>query len=107
MFLVAFRIHSSESTAGLLEQIGGFQLEYRGITEIKVRFVVEKIKFDYYLFRVEVIIKLIGCVEKMVLIKNYRILSFPIVVMGMINKNKMKEKVSMSFSIVLTKNLCD
>jgi hypothetical protein len=26
----------SETTAGLLEEIGGFHLEYRGITEIKV-----------------------------------------------------------------------
>ncbi|CAF1149237.1 unnamed protein product [Adineta ricciae] len=34
---MAFRIHSSETTAGLLEEIGGFQLEYRGITEIKGR----------------------------------------------------------------------
>ncbi|CAF1256193.1 unnamed protein product [Rotaria sordida] len=34
---MAYRIHSSETTAGLLEEIGGFQLEYRGITEIKGR----------------------------------------------------------------------
>ncbi|CAF3294200.1 unnamed protein product [Rotaria sp. Silwood2] len=34
---MAFRIHTSETTAGLLEIIGGFQLEYRGITEIKGR----------------------------------------------------------------------
>ena len=33
---MAFRIHLSETTAGLLEEIGGFRLEYRGITEIKV-----------------------------------------------------------------------
>ena len=33
---LAYRIHSSETTAALLEEIGGFQLEYRGITEIKV-----------------------------------------------------------------------
>jgi hypothetical protein len=35
-FFLAFRIHMSETTAGLLEEIGGFHLEYRGITEIKV-----------------------------------------------------------------------
>jgi hypothetical protein len=34
---LAFRIHTSESTASLLEQIGGFHLEYRGMTEIKVK----------------------------------------------------------------------
>ncbi|CAF3681686.1 unnamed protein product [Rotaria sp. Silwood1] len=34
---MAFRIHTSETTAGLLEAIGGFHLEYRGITEIKGR----------------------------------------------------------------------
>ncbi|CAF1248529.1 unnamed protein product [Rotaria sordida] len=34
---IAFRIHTSETTAGLLEAIGGFNLEYRGITEIKGR----------------------------------------------------------------------
>ncbi len=34
---MAFRIHSSETTSSLLEQIGGFHLEFRGITEIKVR----------------------------------------------------------------------
>lgn len=34
--LLAFRIHSSETTAALLEEIGGFHLDYRGITEIKV-----------------------------------------------------------------------
>jgi len=33
---MAFRIHTSETTAELLEKIGGFHLEYRGITEIKV-----------------------------------------------------------------------
>jgi hypothetical protein len=32
----AYRIHASETTAGLLEEIGGFNLEYRGVTEIKV-----------------------------------------------------------------------
>ncbi len=36
---LAYRIHSSETTAGLLEEIGGFHLEYRGVTEIKVKFV--------------------------------------------------------------------
>ena len=35
---MAFRIHSSEKTAALLEDIGGFKLEFRGITEIKVKF---------------------------------------------------------------------
>jgi hypothetical protein len=35
---MAFRIHSSETTAALLEEIGGFKLELRGITEIKVKF---------------------------------------------------------------------
>jgi len=35
---LAYRIHSSETTAGLLEEIGGFHLEYRGVTEIKVKF---------------------------------------------------------------------
>jgi hypothetical protein len=35
---LAYRIHSSETTAGLLEEIGGFHLEYRGVTEIKVNF---------------------------------------------------------------------
>ncbi|CAF1192693.1 unnamed protein product, partial [Didymodactylos carnosus] len=34
---MAFRVHVSESTAGLLEESGGFKLEYRGITEIKGR----------------------------------------------------------------------
>ncbi|CAF2023545.1 unnamed protein product [Rotaria magnacalcarata] len=34
---MAYRIHSSETTAGLLEEIGGFHLEYRGVTEIKGR----------------------------------------------------------------------
>ena len=34
--ILAFRIHSSETTASLLEEIGGFRLEYRGVTEIKV-----------------------------------------------------------------------
>ncbi|CAF1252073.1 unnamed protein product [Adineta ricciae] len=34
---MAYRIHSSETTAGLLEEIGGFKLEYRGVTEIKGR----------------------------------------------------------------------
>lgn len=33
---MAFRIHTSETTADLLEAIGGFKLEFRGITEIKV-----------------------------------------------------------------------
>jgi len=42
---MAFRIHSSEATAALLEEIGGFHLELRGITEIKVRF---KAKEDYF-----------------------------------------------------------
>ena len=37
VLLLAFRIHSSETTACLLEEIGGFKLEFRGITEIKVR----------------------------------------------------------------------
>lgn len=35
---LAYRIHSSETTAALLEEIGGFHLEYRGVTEIKVGF---------------------------------------------------------------------
>lgn len=35
---LAYRIHSSETTADLLEEIGGFHLEYRGVTEIKVGF---------------------------------------------------------------------
>jgi len=35
---LAYRIHSSETTAGLLETIGGFRLEYRGVTDIKVKF---------------------------------------------------------------------
>jgi hypothetical protein len=35
---VAYRIHSSETTAALLEEIGGFHLDYRGVTEIKVKF---------------------------------------------------------------------
>ena len=35
-FSLAYRIHSSETTAGLLEEIGGFHLDFRGITEIKV-----------------------------------------------------------------------
>ncbi|CAF0809266.1 unnamed protein product [Adineta steineri] len=34
---MAFRIHSSETTAALLEEIGGFKLELRGVTEIKGR----------------------------------------------------------------------
>lgn len=34
---LAYRIHSSESTADLLEQIGGFRMEFRGVTEIKVK----------------------------------------------------------------------
>ncbi|CAF1270167.1 unnamed protein product, partial [Didymodactylos carnosus] len=34
---MAFRVHMSETTAGLLEEIGGFKLEFRGITEIKGR----------------------------------------------------------------------
>ncbi|CAF4795042.1 unnamed protein product [Rotaria sp. Silwood1] len=34
---MAYRIHSSETTAGLLEEIGGFHLEYRGVTDIKGR----------------------------------------------------------------------
>ncbi|UJR31984.1 hypothetical protein I4U23_019457 [Adineta vaga] len=34
---MAYRIHSSETTAGLLEEIGGFHLEFRGVTEIKGR----------------------------------------------------------------------
>lgn len=64
--ILAYRIHCSESTAGLLQEIGGFQLECRGITEIKVRFVEQnstgkciqmKIELD---FRAEEIIKLIG-----------------------------------------------
>ncbi len=37
MNFAAYRIHSSETTADLLEQIGGFHLEYRGVTEIKGR----------------------------------------------------------------------
>ncbi|CAF4411098.1 unnamed protein product, partial [Rotaria magnacalcarata] len=31
-----FRIHTSETTADLLEILGGFNLEFRGVTEIKV-----------------------------------------------------------------------
>jgi hypothetical protein len=37
-FVLAYRIHSSETTASLLEEIGGFHLDYRGVTEIKVNF---------------------------------------------------------------------
>jgi hypothetical protein len=35
---LAYRIHSSETTADLLQEIGGFHLEYRGVTDIKVHF---------------------------------------------------------------------
>ncbi|CAF2069702.1 unnamed protein product [Rotaria magnacalcarata] len=34
---MAFRIHTSETTADLLEILGGFNLEFRGVTEIKGR----------------------------------------------------------------------
>ncbi len=44
---MAFRIHSSETTAGLLEEIGGFHMQFRGITEIKVRgFCSKTIEFN-------------------------------------------------------------
>jgi hypothetical protein len=43
---MAFRIHSSETTAELLEEIGGFRLEFRGITEIKVKDFKNDIEFD-------------------------------------------------------------
>ena len=81
---MAFRIHSSESTAGLLEEIGGFRLEFRGITEIKVRsFHRKKIEFKKIEFyRAEEIIKPIGFREKMGLIKNYLIRLYPTVIMG-------------------------
>lgn len=39
LFNLAYRIHSSETTAALLEDIGGFRLEFRGVTEIKVKLI--------------------------------------------------------------------
>jgi hypothetical protein len=60
--VLAYRIHSSETTAALLEEIGGFHLEYRGVTDIKVGFsrqFSEIINLFLYI-RVEGIIKLIG-----------------------------------------------
>ncbi len=31
-----YRIHVSQSTAKILQEIGGYNVEYRGITELKV-----------------------------------------------------------------------
>ena len=35
---LAYRIHVSESTAKILDEIGGYYLEFRGMTELKVNF---------------------------------------------------------------------
>ena len=37
VIFVAYRIHVSETTAKILEEIGGYKLEYRGVTSLKVR----------------------------------------------------------------------
>lgn len=34
----AYRIHVSESTANILEKLGGYKLDFRGVTELKVKF---------------------------------------------------------------------
>ncbi len=47
---MAFRIHSSETTAALLEEIGGFHLECRGMTEIKVRDFFQRNEIGFGLF---------------------------------------------------------
>jgi hypothetical protein len=63
---LAYRIHSSETTAGLLEEIGGFHLDYRGITEIKVvmnMLRIQRQSYELFIvinFRVEAIIKHTG-----------------------------------------------
>ena len=31
----AYRIHVSESTANILDKLGGYKLEFRGVTELK------------------------------------------------------------------------
>lgn len=68
---MAFRIHSSETTAELLDELGGFRLEYRGITEIKVRKILLIHQWKHMtISRVEGIIKHIGFRVKMDLTKN-------------------------------------
>jgi hypothetical protein len=32
----AYRIHVSESSANILNKLGGYQMEFRGVTELKV-----------------------------------------------------------------------
>jgi len=43
----AYRIHVSESSANILNKLGGYKLEFRGITELKVTIDLNLIK-EYF-----------------------------------------------------------